>query len=601
VPAKTWSKPRRIAFIFNPRLSGMAETVEIAKLRRQQTAIAKFGSFALNESNLQAILNEAARVCAEGLGTKYSKICRFRPEEGDLLIEAGYGWRVGLIGNVVSRADASSPQGRAFTTGDPAICEDLTKDDDFELPRFYPEHGIVSTIDVLIQGAQKAYGVLEVDSDTRVTFDQQDIIYLTGFANVLAEALASTEQRAREAELLANEQTLKAQALESQIIAQAAQKTAEARTTFIATISHELRTPLNAIVGFSALLAKTSLNNEQSAYLNVVQENASHLRSLVDDILDYAKIEAGKIRIDNAPFSLREIVSGVVATTNALAIERPIRIELVIDPDLASVFLGDAKRVRQVLLNIASNAVKFTKKGSIRIRVFEKVKHPDRPTIRFEIQDTGPGVEPEMQHKIFEFYEKLSQVEQSGAGSTGLGLAISRAIVRLMDGDIGVQSDGKTGSTFWFEIPLNIAQPLLVTPQSLHPDQNQQIPVRKLSVLIVEDSNSSRTLLEIILRKLGHSVSSCANGAEAVEAAKLQTFDVIFMDLQMPVMNGVDATRLIRALDNPSASALIVAVTADAFPERHQQVINAGIDQIISKPFDPESLTHLISAYEKAK
>lgn len=579
----------------------MAETVEIAKLRRQQTAIAKFGSFALNESNLQAILNEAARVCAEGLGTKYSKICRFRPEEGDLLIEAGFGWRVGLIGNVVSRADASSPQGRAFTTGDPAICEDLTKDDDFELPRFYPEHGIVSTIDVLIQGAQKAYGVLEVDSDTRVTFDQQDIIYLTGFANVLAEALASTEQRAREAELLANEQTLKAQALESQIIAHAAQKTAEARTTFIATISHELRTPLNAIVGFSALLAKTPLNHEQSAYLNVVQENASHLRSLVDDILDYAKIEAGKIRIDNAPFSLREIVNGVVATTNALAVERPIRIELTIDPDLASVFLGDAKRVRQILLNISSNAVKFTKKGLVHIRVFEKIKHPDRPTIRFEIQDTGPGVEPDMQHKIFEFYEKLSQIEQTGAGSTGLGLAISRAIIKLMDGDIGVESDGKAGSTFWFEIPLSIAQPVLASPPSLHSGQDQNIATSKLSVLVVEDSHSSRTLLEIILRKLGHSVSSCGNGAEAVEAAKLQGFDIIFMDLQMPVMNGIDATRLIRALDNASASALIVAVTADAFPEKHQQVLNAGIDQIISKPFDPESLADLIAAYEKTK
>lgn len=134
----------------------MADTVEIEKLRRQQSAIAHFGSFALNESDLQAILNEAARVCAEGLGTKYSKICRFRPEEGDLLIEAGYGWRVGLVGNVVSKADASSPQGRAFTTGDPAICEDLTKDEGFRLPSFYPEHGIVSTIDVLIQGAQKA-------------------------------------------------------------------------------------------------------------------------------------------------------------------------------------------------------------------------------------------------------------------------------------------------------------------------------------------------------------------------------------------------------------------------------------------------------------
>jgi len=202
----------------------VTDTVEIEKLRRQQTAIANFGSFALSGSDLQAILNEAARVCAQGLGTKYSKICRFRAEEGDLLIEAGFGWRIGLIGNVVSKADESSPQGRAFTTGDPAICEDLTKDAAFKLPEFYLEHGIVSTIDVLIKGAQKAYGVLEVDSDKLISFDQQDIIYLTGFANVLAEALAATEQKAKEAELLATEQRLQAQALENRITAEAAQK-----------------------------------------------------------------------------------------------------------------------------------------------------------------------------------------------------------------------------------------------------------------------------------------------------------------------------------------------------------------------------------------
>jgi two-component sensor histidine kinase len=172
----------------------MDSAAAVKRLLRQQAAVACFGSFALRQNDLQKVLTEAARVCADGLSVKFCKVCQYRPHEDDLLIVAGCGWNAGVVGHVVSQADASSPQGRAFVTGEPSICNDLRKDSQFKLPSFYAEHGIVSTIDVLIKGALQPYGVLEIDSDQQQEYDQQDVIFLTGFANVLAEAVATADR-----------------------------------------------------------------------------------------------------------------------------------------------------------------------------------------------------------------------------------------------------------------------------------------------------------------------------------------------------------------------------------------------------------------------
>jgi GAF domain-containing protein len=168
------------------------DAAQVRKLLRQQAAIAHFGSFALSQSNLLTVLTEAAKVCAEGIDVPFSKICRYRAEENDLLVEAGVGWKPGVVGHVVSRADESSPQGRAFITGKPSICNDLRTDDEFKLPPFYAEHGIISTIDVLIKGNGKPYGVLEIDNNQQYNYDEHDVNFLTGFANIVAEAVATS-------------------------------------------------------------------------------------------------------------------------------------------------------------------------------------------------------------------------------------------------------------------------------------------------------------------------------------------------------------------------------------------------------------------------
>lgn len=571
----------------------MIEDIAIEKLRRQQKAIADFGSLALHEKDLIFLLNEAARVCALGLGTRYAKICRYRPIENDLLIEIGYGWHSGVIGHVISKADESSPQGRAFTTGNPAICEDIRKDTGFTLPSFYNDHGIISTIDILIPGTEHPYGVIEIDSDILIHFDQQDIIYLTGFANVLAEAIAAAKQRENAIIFQKTEILLKEKAIKSQLEAELAQRSVKQRNTFIATMSHELRTPLNAIVGFINLLSKTALDSDQIKYISILQNNADHLRSIINDILDFARFEAGKVTLSKAPFSIREFISEVVMTTRALIADRPISVEEHVDDGLFSIYYGDLIRIRQVILNILGNAVKFTKHGSIIIRVKLSSKLRGAHIIRFEVQDTGIGIASNLHDSIFNFYERAETNDHETGFGSGLGLAISRAIVHLMDGEIGLQSQPGEGSTFWFEIPLEETASL----STLIPIPNTSKSVyksRKLSILLAEDSEPSRMLLEIILQNLGHDIIACENGAEAVKAASLRRFDLIILDLQMPIMGGIQAAKIIRTLDESVGSKNIIALTASSSPETQKEANDAGIDLIITKPFNEDELEAIL-------
>lgn len=578
----------------------MSDTKIIDKLRRQQSAIAHFGSFALHEKDLKKILNEAVRICAEGLGTRFAKICRYRPIENDLLIEVGYGWNPGLIGKILSRADTSSPQGRAFTTGEPAICEDINQEKSFILPNFYKEHGIVSTIDILIPGEEHSYGVLEVDSDQYLIFDQQDIVYLTGFANILAEAISASSQRNKEIEFIRNEEKLKKKAIEIELIADTAKKLAKAQNSFIGVMSHELRTPLNAIVGFSHLLAKTPLNSEQNSFLAILQSNTEHLRSLVNDVLDYARIEAGKIDLILSPFSIREFIHEIVMTTKILITDRNIAVIEDVDNNLENIYIGDVTRIRQVMLNIIGNAAKFTKEGSITIRSKIIRKEGEVHTVRFEVEDTGIGIDP-LQHKqIFELYERGDFSNNEKQMGTGIGLAVCSAIVRLMDGKLGVISEGNSGSLFWFEIPLK--EPSRLSPDFLIDQERRSKKIenlethRKLEILIAEDAEASRMLLEIILQDLGHNVSSCKNGAEAVAIASQKRFDLIILDLQMPIMGGFQAARIIRSLNNSVGSKNIIALTASSSPENNKEAFEAGIDLVINKPFDHDSLKEILSS-----
>jgi len=250
-------------------------SMEVSKLLRQQAAIARFGSFALRQVDLMKVLTEAARVCAEGLSVPFCKVCRYRPEENDLLIEAGYGWQAGVVGHVVSRADQSSPQGLAFTTGKPSICNDLREDTSFKLPNFYTEHGIISTIDVVIKGDGQPYGVLEIDNDEQHDYDEQDIIFLTAFANVVAEAVATA---ARTAVLQATIEQMK-------ILVEEKDRLLDQKKVLAEELQHRVRNNLQLVYGMLGKQLDDTRDQVEQQGLKAIARRVSTLAQVYDHLL----------------------------------------------------------------------------------------------------------------------------------------------------------------------------------------------------------------------------------------------------------------------------------------------------------------------------
>src|SRR5579859_1839492 len=251
------------------------DSARVEKLLRQQAAIAGFGSFALPQSDLLRVLTEAARVCAEGLGVPFSKVCRYREVENDLLIEAGYGWQAGVVGHVVSRADTSSPQGRAFVTGEPSICNDLRIDKEFKLPSFYAAHGIISTIDVLIKGSDQPYGVLEIDSDERHDYDVNDVNFLTGFANVLAEAVATSARVA----------VLHATVDRTKELVEEKERLLEQKRVLAEELQHRVRNNLQLVYGMLSRLVDEASDEAGQRGIKAVARRVSTLAQVYDHLL----------------------------------------------------------------------------------------------------------------------------------------------------------------------------------------------------------------------------------------------------------------------------------------------------------------------------
>ncbi|MEI8146841.1 MAG: histidine kinase dimerization/phosphoacceptor domain -containing protein, partial [Alphaproteobacteria bacterium] len=253
----------------------MNDAILIRTLLRQQAALASFGSFALRQNDLQAVLMEAARVCAEGLSVRFCKVCRYRPVENDLLIIAGFGWKEGVVGHVVSKADASSPQGLAFTTGQPAICGNLQLDVQFRLPDFYAEHNIVSTIDVLIKGATQPFGVLEIDSDTKRAFDEQDIIFLTGFANVMAEAVATSDRT----------KVLETTIAQMKVLVAEKDRLLEQKKVLAEELQHRVRNNLQLIYGMLIRQLDETRDNSGERGIRAIARRVATLAQVYDHLL----------------------------------------------------------------------------------------------------------------------------------------------------------------------------------------------------------------------------------------------------------------------------------------------------------------------------
>ncbi|MEM7350925.1 MAG: ATP-binding protein [Acidobacteriota bacterium] len=367
---------------------------------------------------------------------------------------------------------------------------------------------------------------------------------------------------------------------------------------FLATLSHEIRTPLGGILGLSELLATSSDRQDWERFSRVIHSTAESLMSLVDSILDFSKIEASKLELEATDFSLRRMLREIIEMHSPRASHKGIRLTTELGPDLPDWLVGDALRLRQVLVNLLGNAIKFTQDGHVTLRVSAQ-RRSDTPWLRFEVEDTGVGIEETAQSDLFVAFEQADSSITRRFGGTGLGLAICSSLVKLHGGDIGFDSTPGVGSTFWVELPLALSTLPLDErdrPAGRKPT-SAEIRIRERDdcrILLVEDNEVNRIVALQTLESLGIRADASADGSEALKQLELQDYDLVLMDCEMPIVDGFEATQMIRRRETGRRHTPIVAMTAHAMAGDREKCLAAGMDDYLKKPFRRQDLVEVL-------
>ena len=383
-----------------------------------------------------------------------------------------------------------------------------------------------------------------------------------------------------------------------------AEEANKAKSTFLATMSHEIRTPMNGIIGTLALLADTEMSEEQKKYTRIIETSGQSLVTVINDILDFSKIESGKIELEYCSFDVRTSIKEVIDLFEGKAAEAGLNLTCKMHDNVPAEIIGDSVRLKQILMNLIGNAIKFTPKGQIHLEVTQAHKRNNVAELQFEVRDTGIGIPKEKQARLFQAFTQVDSSTTRKYGGTGLGLAISKRLVELMGGTMSVKSETNRGTSFFFTISVKVEEPFMILR-----DKQPAIPIpsklsnefakrNPLDILIAEDNKVNQTVISMIMKKLGYRTDMVADGVQALEAMKNRQYHVVLMDVQMPEMDGLEATRHIRS--NMSHQPIIIALTANAMQQDKEMCLSAGMNDYISKPIQMEKLMEVLEKWSMA-
>ena len=570
----------------------------------QLTLLADVGGKIAATLELKSVLNRAADLVQRYFGYHHVALFTMDREQHELVMRA----RAGIFAHLFP-IDHRIKLGEGIvgwtgSHGHRLLANDVRSESHY-INRYPDRIPTQAELCVPIRVGAEIVGVLDVQSPQLNAFDENDVMVLEALANQIAIAIENSRLYEAIRQELAARQRAEAELLHAKEAAETAAANAVAangaKSVFLANMSHELRTPLNAILGFSDLMVRdTQLSAEQRENLTIINHSGAHLLNLINDVLDMVKIESGQVTLQEEPFDLHRLLEGLVDMFYLRAVNKGLTLIVDRAPDVPRYVQADQGKLRQVLINLLGNAVKFTAKGGIGLRIRQAGSAGTTCHLEFEVQDTGPGIDPSELEAVFDPFVQLADGVKSQNGS-GLGLSISRQFARLMGGDLTASSVHLPGlgALFKFTIPVNLsnvvelprdAQPTGPTATGLQPGQ----PTYRL--LVVEDHEASRKLMVKLLTQLGFEVRAATNGLEGINIWREWQPHLIWMDIRMPVMDGREATHRIKATPEGQAT-VIIALTASAFEDERALILSEGCDDYIRKPFRADEIANKLVMY----